>query len=179
MRHSLSTKRALLVTALAAGVLLSQFGCKSSAVKITPYPNSKLNPYRGAIKDLLPAQVGDYRLVNMQSLAETGVELSNPVDGAGGIYNAPGNHTVQHLLVNFHSAADSNKELDNDLKRYQSGHQKPMLEDLKDGSGQVTGRKITVKDGNNEALSWTNGSLYCSVVSYTGYASEFARDLPY
>jgi len=168
-----------MVLALAAGMLFSQIGCRRGNAKVAPYPSSKLNPYRGQIKDILPEQVGDYKLVNMQSLAETGAELTNAVDGAGGIYNAQDNHTVQHLLVNFASATDANKELDNDFKRYQKGRQKPTLEEVKDGSGQLTGRKITVRDGDTEALSWTNGSLYCSVVSYTGFSSEFAKNLPY
>ena len=171
--------RIALVTAFAIGLLFPQLGCKSRNTRVGPYPSSQRNPYRGQIKDLMLDQVGEYRLVTRQSLAETGVELKNTVDGAGGIYNAPNNHTVQHLLVNFASAADANKELDNDLKRYQDGHMKPLLEELKDPGGQVTGRKITVHNGNDEALSWTNGSLYCSVVSYTGYATEFAKNLPY
>lgn len=181
MRFGLPKKLTTVGLAFAAGLVIWQAGCNGGRgnAKLPPYPSSKLNPYRGQIKDILPQQVGDYKLVNTQSLQETGVELQNPVDGAGGIYNAPGNHTVQHLLVNFASAQDANRELDNDLKRYQDGRQKPALEDIKDATGQKTGRKITVKDGNTEALSWTNGSLYVSVVSYTGYSSEFARDLPY
>lgn len=171
--------RIALVTTLAVGALFPQLGCKSRNTRTTPYPSSQLNPYRGQIKDLMLDQVGDYKLVTRQSLAETGVDLKNAVDGAGGIYNGPNNRTVQHLLVNFASAADANKELDNDFKRYQDGHMKPLLEDLKDSSGQKTGRKITVRNGNDEALSWTNGSLYSSVVSYTGYSTEFAKSLPY
>ncbi len=65
------------------------------------------------------------------------------------------------------------------MKRYNAGNQKLALEEVKDVNGQVIGRKITVKNGDTEALSWTNGSLYCSVVSYVGYSSEFARNLPY
>jgi hypothetical protein len=158
-------------------VLLFCQSCKP--VSKGKLPSSQLNPYRGQIKDILPSEVGDYKLVSTQSLKDTGVELENPVDGAGGIYNTSNNHTVQHLLVNFPSAEGANKELDNDLKLYQQGRQTPILEDVKDATGQKTGRKITVKDGKTEALSWTNGSLYCSVVSYTGYSSEFARNLPY
>jgi len=167
--------------ALASGIILFLTGCQSATVnaKLPAIPSSQLNPYRGQIKDLMPSQVGEYKLDNRQSLAETGVEMTNTVDGAGGIYNTPSNHTVQHLLVNFASAADANKELDNDLKRYQQGRQNPILEDVKDAAGQKSGRKITVKDGKTEALSWTNGSLFCSVVSYTGYSSEFAGNLPY
>jgi hypothetical protein len=180
MRRSVSKKATSTILALGLG-LLCQTGCQSGSVKgkLPPIPSSKLNPYRGQIKDILPSQVGEYKLVNTQSLKETGVEMENPVDGAGGIYNTPSNHTVQHLLVNFPSAADANKELDNDLTRYGQGRVKPILEDLKDAAGQKIGRKITVRDGNTEALSWTNGSLYCSVVSYTGYSSEFAGNLPY
>jgi len=179
MRPGLSRKLTPMVLALASGILFSQIGCRGGNARVAPYPSSKLNPYRGQIKEILPDQVGEYRLVSKQSLAETGAELSNPVDGAGAIYNTSSNHTVQHLLVNFASATDANKELDNDLKRYQAGRQKVVLEDVKDASGQVTGRKITVKDRDTEALSWTNGSLYCSVVSYTGFSSEFAKNLPY
>jgi hypothetical protein len=179
MRSRLSVKLAPLVILVSVVMPWFQMACKSGDSKVAPYPISKLNPYRGAIKDLLPTEVGEYRLVDRQSLAETGVELSNPVDGAGGIYNTPGHRTVQHLLVNFASAIDANKELDHDLKRYKSGNQQLALEEVKDVNGQVIGRRITVKNGDTEALSWTNGSLYCSVVSYVGYSSEFARNLPY
>ena len=182
MRRDLSNAVTTITLAIAAGFFLGQTACQSRVAnaKIPPYPSSKLNPYRGQIKDILPPQVGEYKLVNVQGLKETGVEMDNPVDGAGGIYNTPSNHTVQHLLVNFPSSEGANKELDNDLQRYRKGgRQQPILEDLKDAAGQKIGRKITVHDGNTEALSWTNGSLYCSVVSYTGYSSEFARNLPY
>jgi hypothetical protein len=180
MRRDLSNAVTTVILATAAGFFICQTACQSRVAnaKIPPYPSSKLNPYRGQIKDILPQQVGEYKLVNVQGLKEAGVEMDNPVDGAGGIYNTPSNHTVQHLLVNFPSSEGANKELDNDLKLYE-GHQKPIVEDLKDAAGQKIGRKITVHDGKTEALSWTNGSLYCSVVSYTGYSSEFARNLPY
>ncbi len=114
MRSRLSIKLAPLVILVSVVMPWLQTACRRGNAKVAPYPISKLNPYRGAIKDLLPTEVGEYRLIDRQSLAETGVELSNPVDGAGGIYNTPVNHTVQHLLVNFASATDANKELDND-----------------------------------------------------------------
>jgi hypothetical protein len=168
------------VIGLSLAILLCQFTCrKKSTGKLAPYPSSRLNPYQGKVKDILPEQVGDYKLVNTQGLGEIEQELVNPADGVGAIYNSSNNHTVQHMLVSFHSAVEANKELDNALKRYQDAHMKLRIEDVKDSSGQINGRRVIVNNQDDEAMNWTNGSLYCTAVSYTGYASEFAKNLPY
>ena len=156
-------------------LILCLYGCKSAG-KLS---SSQLNPYRGAVKDILPKQVGDYSLVQTSSLKEIETDLVNPADGVGAIYNSSNNHTVQHLLASFHSAAEANRELDAALKRYQVAHVNVRVEDLKDQSGQVVGKKLIVNDGKAEALNWTNGSLYCTAVSYTGYSTDFAKNLPY
>ena len=142
-------------------------------------PSAQLNPYRGAVKEILPQRVGDYSLVQSSPLNEIEQELVGPSDGVGAIYNTSNNHTVQHLLASFSSAAGANKELDDALKRYQDAHMNVQIEDVKDKDGQKVGRRLIVKDGKTEALNWTNGSLYCTAVSYTGYSLEFAKNLPY
>jgi len=53
------------------------------------------------------------------------------------------------------------------------------VEEVKDTSGQTVGRRIIVNDPTTEAMNWTNGSLYCTTVAYTGYSSDFVRNLPY
>jgi hypothetical protein len=172
-----------IIAVAAAIIFLSQLACKtgsSTNSKPTPYPLSKLNPYRGAVKDLLPQQVGEYKLVNSSALKDIEVELSSkPLDGLGAIYNTSSGHTVQHLLVNFPSSVEANKELDAAIKRYNDAHKPIRIEDIKDAAGQLAGRRVIVNDGETEALNWTNGSLYCTAVSYTGFSSEFARGLPY
>lgn len=162
-------------------LLLTQVTCKKAGflgfnAKI---PSSQLNPYRGAVKDILPQQVGDYKLIQVSPLNEIDAELTNASDGAGAIYNSSNNHTVQHLLANFHSAAEANKELDAALKRYKDGHMNVRVEDVKDANGQTVGRRIVVNDPKTEAMNWTNGSLYCTTVAYTGYSSDFVKNLPY
>jgi len=142
-------------------------------------PSAQLNPYRGAVKDILPQKAGDYSLVQASPLSEIEQELVGPTDGVGAIYNSSNNHTVQHLLATFRTAAEANKELDDALKRYQDAHMNVQLQELKDANGQTIGRKLIVNDGKTEALNWTDGSLYCTVVSYTGYSSDFAKNLPY
>jgi hypothetical protein len=160
-------------------LLLLTFLTACHGGKLKPYPSSQLNPYRGAIKDILPKQVGDYALVQVSPLKEIEAELKNPTDGVGAIYNSSNNHTVQHLLASFASAAEANQELDAALKRYQEAHMKVQVQAVKDTSGQDVGRRLIVNDGKTEAMNWTNGSLYCTVVAYTGYSSEFVKDLPY
>ncbi len=142
-------------------------------------PTAQLNPYRGAVKDILPQKAGDYSLVQASPLNEIEQELVGPTDGVGAIYNSSNNHTVQHLLASFRSAAEANKELDDALKRYQEAHMNVQVQEIKDANGQTVGRKLIVNDGKTEALNWTDGSLYCTVVSYTGYSSDFAKNLPY
>ena len=142
-------------------------------------PRAQLNPYRGAVKDILPQKVGDYLLVQSSPLKEIEQELVGPTDGVGAIYNSSNNHTVQHLLASFPSVAEANKELDGALKRYQDAHMNVRVEEVKDKDGQTVGKKLIVNDSKTEALNWTNGSLYCTVVSYTGYSSDFAKNLPY
>jgi len=142
-------------------------------------PSAQLNPYRGAVKDILPQRSGDYSLVQSSPLKEIEQDLVGPSDGVGAIYNSSNNHTVQHLLASFPSAAEANKELDAALKRYQDAKMNVRVEEVKDKDGQTVGKKLIVNDGKTEALNWTNGSLYCTAVSYTGYSSEFTKNLPY
>jgi hypothetical protein len=52
-------------------------------------------------------------------------------------------------------------------------------EEVKDPQGQIVGRRLVINDGQTEAMNWTDGSLYCTAVSYTGYSSEFVKNLPY
>jgi hypothetical protein len=154
-----------------------QFACRRGLNN--KLPGSKLNPYEGAVKDLLPQQVGDFMLVETSSLNELEQELRNPRDGVGAIYNSSKNHTVQHLLVAFKTAAEANQELDAALRRYQKAQVNVRVEDVKDAANQTVGRRLIVNDRSTEAFNWTNGSLYCTAVSYTGYSSEFVKDLPY
>ena len=174
-------KRIHIIPACLVILLLSQITCRNLGVlgKNTKLPNSRLNPYRGAVKDILPEQAGDYTLVSTSGLKEIEQELTNPSDGVGAIYNSSKNHTVQHLLASFASAAEANKELDKALKRYQDAKMNLRIEEVKDTSGQTVGRRIIVNDRDTEAMNWTNGSLYCTAVSYTGYTTEFAKNLPY
>ncbi len=150
-------------------------GCKQAG----RLPSAQLNPYRGAVRNILPEKSGDYSLVQAQPLNQIEQELVGPTDGVGAIYNSSNNHTVQHLLATFPTAAEANKELNDALKRYQDAHMNVKVEDVKDEAGQTVGRKLIVNDGKTEALNWTNGSLYCTVVSYTGYSTDFAKNLPY
>jgi hypothetical protein len=139
----------------------------------------QVNPYQGAVKDILPQRVGDFMLVQSSSLNEIDEESMNARDGVGAIYNSSNNHTVQHLLVTYNSASEANKELDSAEKRYADAHIKFRTEEVKDLQGQTVGRRLVINDGRTEAMNWTNGSLYCTAVSYTGYSSEFVKNLPY
>jgi len=97
-------KRLHIIPACLLILLLSQATCrKLGAFGLNPkLPSNQLNPYRGAVKDILPPQVGDYKLVQVSPLNQIDADLTNPSDGAGAIYNSSNNHTVQHLLANFH-----------------------------------------------------------------------------
>jgi hypothetical protein len=174
-------KRTHIISAFLLSLLLCQITCRQSgAFGVNPkIPSSQLNPYRGPVKDILPQQVGDYKLVKVSALNEIDADLKNPADGAGAIYNSSTNHTVQHLLASFHSAAEANQELDAALKRYNDAHMNVRVEDVKDTSGQTVGRRVIVNDPRTEAMNWTNGSLYCTTVAYSGYSSDFVRNLPY
>src|ERR1041384_3242523 len=102
---------------------------------------TQVNPYQGAVKDILPQQVGDFTLVQSSSLKEIEEEAMNARDGVGAIYNSSQNHTVQHLLVTYNSAAEANKELDSAQRRYADAHVKFRTEDVKDPQGQTVGRR--------------------------------------
>jgi hypothetical protein len=159
--------------------------CQTSCLKSTQASNRRLSkaavdPYRGAVKDLLQDRVGDFRLVHTADPDEMKDEVKNSADVVGAIYNSSTtNKTLQHMLISFASATEANKELDEALQRYKDAHVSFRLEDVKDGDGQVTGRRIVVDDLNTEAMNWTNGSLYCTAVSYTGNSSTFSKNLNY
>jgi hypothetical protein len=169
-----------IITALTFCLLLGQISCaRSGGAHAGKLSITALTPYRGAVKDLLKNEVGDYSLVRTVDFAEIAEEVNNPTDAVGAIYNSPSQHRVQHMITSFPSAKEADRELDKALNRYEDAHVTLRIEQLRDHDGQVTGRRIVVNDLNTEAMNWTNGSLYCTAVSYTGLASTFAKDLPY
>lgn len=170
-------ERSLVIIACALLLLTVDISCRhSGAGRLSA---NQVNPYKGAVKDILPRETGDFTLLQSSPLNEIEQELVGPRDGLGAIYNSSNNHTVQHLLVAFNSAADAAKELDAAEKRYLEAHMKLRSEVVKDPQGQTVGRRLIVNDGKTEAMNWTNGSLYCTAVSYTGYSSDFVKNLPY
>ena len=171
-------ERSLVIIACALLLLTVDISCRHSGATGRLSAN-QLNPYKGAVKDILPQRTGDFTLLQSSPLNEIEQELVGPRDGVGAIYNTSNNHTVQHLLVAFNSAAEANNELNSAEKRYAEAHMKLRSEDVKDPQGQTVGRRLIVNDGKTEAMNWTNGSLYCTAVSYTGYSSDFVKDLPY
>ena len=171
-------ERFLVILACALMLITVSISCRKFGAAGRLSAN-QVNPYRGAVKDILPQQVGDFMLVKSSSLNEIEEESMNARDGLGAIYNSSNNHSVQHLLVAFNSAAEAKQELDAAEKRSIEGHLKYRMEDVKDPQGQTVGRRMIIKDGNTEAMNWTNGSLYCTTVSYAGYSSDFVKNLPY
>ena len=171
-------ERSLVILACVLLLLTVDISCRHSGAtgRLTA---SQVNPYQGAVSNILPQQAGDYMLVQSSSLNQIEQELVNPRDGVGAIYNSSNNHTVQHLLVTFNSAAEAIKELDSAEKRYADAHMKFRSEEVKDPRGQTVGRRLVINDGKTEAMNWTNGSLYCTTVSYVGYSSDFVKNLPY
>jgi hypothetical protein len=171
-------ERSLVILALALIFVTAGISCRRSGAE--RLSAGQVNPYRGAVRDILPQQSGDFMLVQASSLEQIEEDdIVNHRDGVGAIYNSSNNHTVQHLLVAFNSAGDAAKELDSAEKRYAEAHMKYRSEEVKDQQGQTVGRRLVVNDGKTEAMNWTDGSLYCTAVSYTGYSSEFAKNLPY
>jgi hypothetical protein len=169
-------ERSLVIIACALMLITVDISCRKSR----GLSAKQLNPYQGAVKDILPQQAGDFMLVQSSSLKEIEEDdVVNARDGVGAIYNSSKNHTVQHLLVTYNSAAEANKELDSAEKRYADAHMKFRTEEVKDPQGQTVGRRLVINDGQTEAMNWTDGSLYCTAVSYTGYSSEFVKNLPY
>jgi hypothetical protein len=169
-------ERSLVIIACALMLITVDISCRKSR----GLSAKQLNPYQGAVKDILPQQAGDFMLVQSSSLKEIEEDdVVNARDGVGAIYNSSKNHTVQHLLVTYNSAAEANKELDSAEKRYADAHMKFRTEEVKDPQGQIVGRRLVINDGQTEAMNWTDGSLYCTAVSYTGYSSEFVKNLPY
>jgi hypothetical protein len=165
-------------------LILSLFLCQTSCQRSGQHPGRRLpsaalNPYRGAVKELVQKQVGDYRLISISNFQEMAEEVKKASDAVGAIYNSSTNQPLQHMVTSFASPAEANKELDEALKRYKDAHVSFRLEDVRDGDGKISGRKIIVNDLNTEAMNWTNGSLYCTAVSYTGNSSAFSKDLPY
>lgn len=177
---NLTMKQSQVIATLILSLFLCQTSCqKSGQTHGGRLTSATLNPYRGAVKDLVQKQVGDYKLISTSSFQEMAEEVTNPSDAVGAIYNSSTNQNLQHMLTSFESPAEANKELDEALKRYKDAHVSFRLEDVRDGDGKISGRRIIVNDLNTEAMNWTNGSLYCTAVSYTGNASAFSKNLPY
>jgi hypothetical protein len=179
-RENRSMTQSRLITVLTFFLLVGQLSCLATGERQAARPSvATLNPYRGTVKNLLQTKVGDYELLRTARFDEIAEEVNNPTDIVGAIYSAPNQQNVQHMLAIFPSMRDANNELDKALDRYRDAHVSMRIEQLRDPYGNPSGRRIIVNDLNTEAMNWTNGSLYCTVVSYTGRATAFAKDLPY
>ena len=75
-------------------------------------------------------------------LSQIDAELTNQRMGLELSIALPTIHTIQHLVANFASAVEANKELDAALGRYNDAHMKVRFEDLVDASGKKIARRI-------------------------------------
>ncbi|HEX3085356.1 MAG TPA: hypothetical protein VHP99_12570, partial [Pyrinomonadaceae bacterium] len=78
-------ERSLVIIACALMLITVDISCRKSG----GLSAKQLNPYQGAVRDILPQQAGDFMLVQSSSLKEIEEDdVVNARDGVGAIYNS-------------------------------------------------------------------------------------------
>ena len=129
-------------------------------------------PFRGSVRDLIPQQVGDFKLkgeIKSVSIAPPDKYQSGalrPTEGMIAQYEAPGRSQLSFQVVNYPSASDAAqalKQTEENVKKLVNGAK--LTESQRTGAKQGATRKIVVEGiapGFHEVI-WVNGSVIYQV----------------
>ena len=132
------------------------FGCKG-------YDAAKYNPYHGPLVQLVPKQIDQYLLSDIQESSARGIEEIERESGVKVLsavkakYSSEQRAAFELHIVNFLSSEDTTAQL---LKR--AGQLKVQSED-KVINGTVVGKRMVAEGPLGAGAYWTNGSLFCLI----------------
>lgn len=145
--------------------------------------------YRGSVRDLIPQQVGNFKLqgdpkpVGIAPPAKYVSGALRPTEAMVAQYEAPDRSKLSFEVVNYPSAADATRalnQMEENTKKLVSGAQ--LTESTRTGSKQQAAIRKLVIEGiapGFDAVLWVNGSVSYQVSGDNLKAVlEFEQSLP-
>lgn len=168
-------------------------------------PSSKMNPYKGDLKALVPENVGEYKRVDVDELGDRDKKnLGKINEGIGIAYNGSSDVEIKMLVGNYSSPKDAEEGLKSFTDeavtngwirsesaskkigwrtvgiRYQMSKDLPTSRNneqaLPDGAALIqTQGSSTKKTKPGQFVCWTNGSVIYLVLSDNAKAVDFEK----
>lgn len=168
-------------------------------------PSSKMNPYKGDLKALVPENVGEYKRVDVDPLGDRDKEsLGKITEGFGVAYESYSDVDIKMLIGNYASSKDAEEGLKSFTDkavtngwlrgvqakkkigwrtvgiRYQMYKDLPTSKNnesaLPDGAVLTQAQDSTAKKTKpGQFVCWTNGSVIYLVLSDNGKAVDFEK----
>ncbi|MBI4703537.1 MAG: hypothetical protein HY744_20695, partial [Deltaproteobacteria bacterium] len=133
-------------------------------------------PSSGSLRDIIPQQVGDYRLQTIQPMTGMG---SGVVDALSMVYFTPSGVRANHIVVVFSAAALAEaamKETTQVVLGKFPGEVKAFAVRNKDNEQVGSGNQILA---NPESILWTHGKLMATVTTAPGRTEAFYNGVNY
>jgi len=170
-------------------------------------PSSKMNPYKGDLKALVPENLGKYKRTDVDSLRDADKKYLGKVnEGYGVSYKGSTDEEISMLVCNYASSKDAadglksftDEGVSNGWSRSEKGSKKigwrtvgdryTMTKDfptgkvderpLRDGAVIVRAQAaVNTKSTQREFVAWTNGSVVYVVGAPGTLASDFEKVL--
>jgi hypothetical protein len=139
-------------------------------------------PEQGSIDDLIPSQVGDFKLQTNQPLK---AKPKSSTESKQLTYSSSDDIQVNHVVGFVTPAYVNNEEfidsfLEGAGKGVDFGGEPERSEfQVEDEEGNQVGRGVLLEGTQNDSMFWTNGRLTAAVKAPSGYAQDFYDELPY
>lgn len=170
-------------------------------------PSSKMNPYKGSLRDLAPASIGSFSRVDIDTLGDRDKDGFGRVRDAIGLAYKSSDEKVEVFIGNYDSADDAKDGLKSFKDRLSSrgwtitfeeqkkigrstvgskfySKRKTASNNLKDGSLAEGARLVYTQAATASPAAktpsivcWTNGSVLYAVASDSYYSSLFEAEL--
>ena len=157
-----------------APLLLLIFACRLCSLSGNNIDPSKLNPYTGTIRELLPLKTND-GLIEFKFGTSTAGTMQGATEARQANYTMQAGSistSVQLQVANFSSAEAAREAMQ------AAAEEKGATLASKTKAGETVGKRFTDQEG--KAIVWSNGSLMC--IAYSQFAkttSNFEESLPF
>ncbi len=140
-------------------------------------PPAEPPPESGSLESLIPQQVGDFELQQIEEIPEA-ID-AGATDARQMLYVSPDGVEALHQLSAWTSADAADQPLQGFTEELTSAGYEVVDEvPLTDDQGNQQGTLVALA-GETEVILWTNRELFALIETPEGYALDFYENLPY
>lgn len=152
-------------------------GSQPSGSEPAPEPSSEPPPESGSLESIIPQQVGDFELQQIDTIPEA--TEAGATDARQMLYASPDGIEASHQVAVYSSPDQAEQPLQGFRDELTSaGYEVVTEEPVTDEQGARLGTVVALM-GETEVILWTNGGVFALVETPEGYAADFYNNLPY